>query len=345
METKQELGGAARMLLSQSMAKNTHRLDATAGAQLKSFCLLRKRAAIIRVLEPGTREFEEQDVLLCDFIGYLASKGLSYKTCRSYLEGIGRMTVMRHGVSQIGRHVRAWMCIDGLERIQGKEKVDVEETSGLSMDLLGKGWNAIGRGMSELGGCRMKAALTCGVAFMCRVSEITKTQGTDHFLLKRNVEFMYDDRKDRGKVTGMRITVRSSKNSKRPERSEIAATEARTCAVRAMKAYLDWVGSMMEDKDAVFGRIGGLGMMTSKEVKEAIRRVAKEAGETGKIEDFNTRSMRIGGTNTLIDSGMKAYVIAKHGRWKNNNTFKKVYQRPTKMTAKKVAAAMEARTE
>ena len=187
----------------------------------------------------------------------------------------------------------------------------------------------------------MRAALTCGVAFMCRVSELTRTQGTDHFLLKRNVKFMRDDLSDREKVTGMRITVRSSKTNKGPERSEIAATGSRTCAVRAMKEYLDWVGGSMEDSDAVFGKIRGIGTMTSKDVKEAIRRVAREAGESGRVEDFNTRSMRIGGTNSLIDSGMKGYIIAKHGRWKNNNTFKKVYQRPTKATARKVAIGME----
>ena len=77
------------------------------------------------------------------------------------------------------------------------------------------------------------------------------------------------------------------------------------------------------------------------DVKEAIRRVAREAGESGRVDDFNTRSMRIGGTNSLIDRGMKGYIIAKHGRWKSNNTFKKVYQRPTKATARKVAIGME----
>ena len=78
MGSKQELGETASMLLIHAMARNTHRLDATAGTQFKAFCTMRGRAATISVLEAGTKEFDEQDVLLCDFIGYLVNKGLSF---------------------------------------------------------------------------------------------------------------------------------------------------------------------------------------------------------------------------------------------------------------------------
>ena len=205
--------------------------------------------------------------------------------------------------------------------------------------MLEEGWDDIGRGRPAIERARLQAAVATGVAFMLRPSELVKGQRSDHFLRCNAIEMIFEASSKRD-PSGMRLTVRKSKKSKDPHTREVSSSKSRSCAARAMKRYMDTIRGELTGNQPLFGRAGAMRALTAKDVKEGIQEAAQGGGHRGKIGAFTGKSMRVGGTNTLIDGSVEAYVIQKHGRWKSEKTFKAVYQRMNKASADKIGKAM-----
>jgi hypothetical protein len=73
-------GQIGNRLLQAAFAENTHKQDAIAARHLTEFGIRCRRKTCLQVWEVGTTEFNRQDTVLKEFVGYLASKGLGHTT-------------------------------------------------------------------------------------------------------------------------------------------------------------------------------------------------------------------------------------------------------------------------
>jgi integrase len=341
MEAGMNIRQISERLLEQAWANNTRKQDSTVARKFADFCVLTKRVGRLKVAEPGTAAFEEQDRTLMDFIGFLASKGLDHSTCKTYLLSLGRQFLTATGVSQMTKHVRPMLCVAGLERIQGaKMKGARREKQALTAEIFSRGIRGIERVYkNENYARRMRAIVAIGISFMLRISEIIPGEGTGHYIRWGGVKWKEGKIRDKGnkKVEGITITIKSSKKSKVPVERTLAATGRETCVVRLLKEYMDGRIRVPGGEESLFAADYGMSEVSSNDVVKSIRAIASEAGEENADTDFSTKSMRIGGVTTLADkSDIEGHIIQKHGRW-SSETWSKVYNRLTKETEARLA--------
>ena len=332
-------------ILGRAWSINTYKQDGTARRHFTDFCVRTRRRPVIVSAEEGSEEFRMQDEMLMEFVAFLGKRGLDYQTCRAYLLSVGRQFLTEVGHIQISRHIRPMLCVSGLERMQGEGRIQPKkETPAMTIEILRRGIEALKRMFGGVEATRMKAIICVGITFMLRISEIVESQGTRHQLRWNGVEFMQYDTKEVGaRPRAMRIMIRSSKRDKAPMWRRLGATWSVVCPVRAMYEYKQAIEGMKVEvmKDGnLFGRIGMLKEAKGEEVKRAIQGIAKVAGVEGRVEDFTTKSMRVGGVTTMTDKDdVKGHLVEKHGRWKSK-TWNKVYSKQSQKTDRMIAHIM-----
>ena len=333
----ESLSDLGERLVSGAWADNTKKQDNTVMRLFLEFARDAKRVPRIVFAAEGSTDFKRQDDMLVEFVAYMARKGLDHSTCKTYMLSLGRQFLASTGRIQISRHVRPMLAISGLERIQGEKATGVKkETRALSSELLRKGIHVMEKWTTSVGERRrMKAVVCLGVAFMMRISELIPSQGTKHFVRWSGITFTM--RSKGGRAEEMTIRIPSSKKSKSPVERSIAATWSSICAVRATFEYMEGRRSeALSNENSLFCGGGGMRKLTRNQVVEIIKKITTESGEIH-VDDFTSKSMRVGGVTALTEQGdVAGHVIEKHGRW-SSESWKTFYQRPTKKTKEGLA--------
>ena len=336
LENCESLSELGCRLVESAWAENTRRQDRAVMRLFQEFARRTGRRAELYFANEGTEEFEEQDRMLVEFVAYMAKRGLEHSTCKAYLLSLGRQYLTSRGHIQVSKHVKPMLAVSGLERLQGAAASQPKkETRALTAELLRKGLTAINTVVeNEKEQLRMKALICLGVALMLRISELIPSPGTSHYIRWGGVTFKEGEG---GKPQEMRIVIPSSKRGKAPVAREIVATWSEICAVRAMHEYMRVRASeKMGQEENIFGAGSGLRRLSEKKIKAAIRAIATACGEEG-IEDFTSKSMRVGGVTTLTEQTEVAdHTIQRQGRW-SSEAWKKFYERPTKKTKQSLA--------
>jgi integrase len=278
-----ELRTAARAAADTSRAKSMERAYSN---DWRDFC------AFARLIGRPPHPAEAETVAL--YVTDLARRGRAPATIARRLVSIavyhraaGHPSPTEHGV------VRA--VVSGLRRQLG---VAQQQKTALEIDPLRV---VLARIPGDVRGLRDRALLLVGWAAALRRSELAA-------LVVSDLQFEPD---------GLLIALRRSKTDQEAAGEAVAVpfgTQAETCPVRAMRAWLAVAG----DNGAIFRRIdrhGNIGSnLTATAIASIIRARAAAAGIPG---DFAGHSLRAGFATTAAHAGRSEGSIMRHGRWKS----------------------------
>jgi site-specific recombinase XerD len=278
------LRGAARAAADASRAESTETAYESDWRDFNGFTQ--------RVGRAGDRPAQPETVAL--YVADLARRGLAVATIARRLTAIA-MYHRAAGHTSPTEHDVVRAVVRGVRRQLG---IAQKQKTALALDPLRA---IIAQIPADPRGLRDRALLLVGWAAALRRSEIAA--------------LIVDDL--RVEPEGLVIRLRRSKTDQEAAGDSVAVPfgdDPQTCPVRAVRAWLDVIGST----GSVFRQIDRHGNIGAHLTPKAIARIIRERAAAADIAgDFAGHSLRAGFATTAALAGRTEAAIMRHGRWKN----------------------------
>jgi len=268
------------------------------------------------------------------WIVWMAARGLSVRTIRTYLSGMKAHLASSGEVDCISNDVRIERVLLGVEHVEGiapKGKARLPFTLALLREVIDKSFQRSGHRSYEEK--LMLAAMSTGICGLLRTNEFTqtsKTQRKESLLNVGQLTFLTDyEHKQFAAVQrgngvghpsptaqGYVLSLRCTKNDPLKEGSQ--ARIGHPLAVELMKEYLQVHPDRTNDEAPLFAHRNGSRLTSLELVQFAQERLCRAGVKDHK--HYTGHSFRIGGAQSLHDAGVGHEPIRVAGRWKSHES-------------------------
>ncbi len=267
---------------------------------------------------------------IAGFLAFCRSTDCKATTARHYLGPVGAMMEEKFGYNTLNDYWQIKRYLKGYEKLDAKDGKAPDQKEPFTIDMLAAAMHILDMGNAN--DVAIFAALTLGICFMLRASELVETD-SNHYLRNQDATFQYDAT---GRPCSLTLIVRSSKTNLYPVPRTLAVNGSPTCAVLALWRYLQ-----LSRNSAPLAPLLQLrsGKFSRKYLAARIHTLAK-VSNGGKPLNTGSHSLRRGGATALCQQAhIQGYVIQNFGRW-GTDTWIQIYQRLTKVSAVILAEAL-----
>ena len=247
----------------------------------------------------------QQSLQLQRYVTYLARKGLRSKTIRSYLNGVKQQHIRRLGVDVVGSYMLPYLLLDGIRQAELDAGIVTQRKCPFTWDsavLVAKRTNHSNIAESEL-----STAISTGVGFLLRASELVPCTKTTFHLRRRDVSFSLSPT---GTLLSVTIQIKQSKT----DRTVVSRTLPHAGSWYSVPNLLyRWMSKTEGLPDSpVFPGLNRKSLSCGI-VNWALRLNLHDSGH-----GFASHSLRRGGATWLINNGASPTCIQIFGRWKSD---------------------------
>ena len=246
-----------------------------------------------------------QSVQLQRYITYLARKGLRSKTIRGYLNGVKQKHIHRFGVDVVGNYMLPYLLLDGIRQAELDAGITTTRKCPFTWDnavLVAKRTNH-----SDILASELSTAISTGVGFLLRASELVTCKKTTFQLRRRDVSFTFSPT---GTLLSVTIQIKQSKT----DRTVVSRTLPHAGSWYSVPALLHrWISKTEGLADSPL--FPGL---TRKSLSSGIANWALRLNLHDSGHGFASHSLRRGGATWLINNGASPTCIQIFGRWKSD---------------------------
>ena len=253
----------------------------------------------------GSAGFLEVDHRLCQFVVYLFQHGLRSKTCGAYVNGVRQVHLVQLGFDPFQLHTRFKRLLEGIRRAEKRAGIATDRKLPFTHDMVRQGRRFIDFSHSSARG--LFTAMSTGVAFLLRASELVVRPNSNHHVLREDVSFVCDAE---GVPQIVMLWVRSSKTSSDPVQLALRVSED-----------LLGVGRLLFEWLALWDGPGSAPLfpgVTQRCLARLTKSLAVRLGFHGEEHAFATHSLRRGGAVSLKLAGFPDSYIQQFGRWKSD---------------------------
>ena len=253
------------------------------------------------------------ELLLCRYVSFLASEGLSPRTIKCYLSALRHLQVAQHmGDPRIGDMPRLEQVLKGIKRQHAKKSPPQRPRLPMTPEVLAKIKAIWGKDPSKFDHAMLWAACClCYFAFL-RSGEITvPSESAYDSSTHLNMGDVSVDSVVNPSVVKVQIKASKTDQFRRGVAVYVGRTDNDLCPVAAILAYIARRGT----DSGFFFRFEDGRLLTKDRFVAAVRRALSKAGIDASA--YSGHSFRIGAATTAGKKGVSAEKIKTLGRWES----------------------------